>query len=433
MAMPRPSSRIRPTISRFFAFALACGPWLVSPVAAAPTSAPAREQGLTEAQAVARALDNPDLQELRRGLVDDAIATGRQQTAWSNPSLSYTREQLLSGGPLGEDYLTLQQTFDISGRRGLRRKAASARAEAARHEARIDAADIVALTRHRYYELLHAQRRREALTSWRERLASYLAIVQKREEAGDAAAFDRLRLQREVSRIDTLIEREDATVAAAWLRLHGLLQPATAGAPAPSPPALSTALLPAPASGPADAPEAVTGAPEFGAARAQLRALSLDHRAASRGWVPNPFIGAGYKGVDLGGGARAHGFVVNVGVPIPILNRQQGGRDRAAAQTRAMSARNRLATTHARSEVAALATRATRLAATARTTEDTTAREDEALLRAAAAGYRGGEISITELVDAYRSSVEARLLVLDLSMDARRADIARRRRTEPVP
>ena len=72
---------------------------------------------LTEAGAVNKALANPALADLREGWVGEARADGIEGSTWQNPSLQYTREQLLSGGPLGEDYLSLQQTFELFAQR----------------------------------------------------------------------------------------------------------------------------------------------------------------------------------------------------------------------------------------------------------------------------------------------------------------------------
>ncbi len=439
MTHPTMARRVRPvftapTVSRFLVAYL--GVALVGPAgtrAHAQAQAPtlAASPPLTEAQAVERALANPNLAELRAGLVDEARAEGIARTRWDDPSFQYTREQLLTGGPLGEDYVSLSQTFDISGRRALHRKAASQRGEAAEHRAAISRADLASLTRHSYYQLLVAQQRHGVLVRWRGRVESQLASIGRREEAGDAAAYDRLRLQRELTRIDAFAEREDATVVFAWIRLHGLIEP-DAEARSRTPPKLDGVLLPpTPATAVAERGRA-PAAPEFRLAEAQARALAFERRAASRWWVPTPFVGAGYKGVELPGGGRAHGFVVNLGIPLPLLDRGRAERIGKAGQARSLAAAANLARTRTRTEVDALDEQVTRLSAAAARMKTKNA-EDDALVAAAESGYRGGEISVMELIDAYRSSAEAELLALDLAMTARAAEIDLRRRTEEAP
>lgn len=432
MAHPIRAAASRPTISRFFATCL--GVAVVGPPAARaeePTVEPTPSPRLTEARAVRQALANPNLAQLRAGLVDEARAEGLARTTWQNPSFQYTREQLLSGGPLGEDYVTLSQTFDISGRRGLHRKAASKRGEAAEHQAAITRADLASLTRHRYYQLFVIQERRLVLSRWRAKVESQLASVRKREAAGDAAAYDRLRLQRELTRIDALAEREDAMVAAAWTRLHGLIEPEAEARPS-TPPQLDGTLLPRARRDMAAEKPRPLEAPEFAVAEAQSQALAFDRRAASRWWVPTPSFGAGYKGVELPGGGRAHGFVVNLGIPLPVLDRGRAERAHTRARARSLAAEANLARTQTRTEANALEEEVVRLSAAATAMRERNA-EDNELLTAAESGYRGGEIGVMELIDAYRSSAEAELLALDLAMSARAADIDLRRRTEEAP
>lgn len=421
-----------PTINRFLVACLTLG-LLVPRIgrAQAPTNNQTTPRPLTEAEAVDRALANPDLSDLRAGLVDEAKAEGRTRTTWRNPSFQYTREQLLSGGPLGEDYVTLSQTFDISGRRSLQRKAASARGEAAESRAQITRADLAALTRRSYYHLLLTHQRQAVLTRWQGQVEAQLASAKKRERAGDGAAYDRLRLQRELTRVEALRDRADAMAAAAWTRLRGLIEPHEEPGSL-EPPKLEGTLLPNPPKPAMRGGNRELAAPEFEAAQAEARALAFDRRAASRRWVPMPTVGAGYKGVDVPGGGRSHGFVVNVGVPLPIFDRGRAQRSRATARAQSLTARTNLAHTRARAEAGALSEEVTRLSAAARQMRKRNA-EDDALTRAAESGYRGGEIGVMELIDAYRSSAEAELAALDLAITARAADINLRRQTEKSP
>lgn len=422
-----------PTVSRFFVVA-ALGLSVVTSNGAraqVPATSPTPVRPLTEARAVERALANPNLAELRAGLVEEATAEGLARTTWTNPTFQYTREQLLSGGALGEDYATISQTFDISGRRVLHRKAASARGEAAESQARVTRADLASLTRHSYYQLLLSQERHLVLGRWQQQVEAQLASVAKREQAGDAAAYDRLRLQRELTRVEALCGQTEAMVVVGWTRLHGLIEPDAETRPGTAP-KLEGALRPPVPKVVDDDGRRTFVAPEFEVAEAEARALALDRRAASRWWVPMPNIGAGYKGVDVPGGGRSHGFVVNLGVPLPLLDRGRAERTRTSAQARSLAAKTSLAQTRTRTEVEALTEEVMRLAEAAAQIQEKNVKDD-ALLAAAESGYRGGEIGVMELIDAYRSSAEAELLALELAMNARVAEIDLRRRTEEAP
>lgn len=428
----RRGARGRPIERRCFWLALVAGLALGRPARSAEP--PAATPRLTEAQAVSRALANPALADLRAGWIGEAEAEGIERTTWDDPSLSYTREQILDPSLQGEDYLTLSQSFDVSGRRGLARRASTEREAAADHRADAVALDVAAVARHRFYRLLLAQQRRRLLEDWRAHVEGHLERVIAREKAGDAAPYDRLRLEREVASIDALVEREDAAAIKAWVLLRALLAPeGDATEAAVRVPAADGRLLPGARADIAQSIAATSTTPEVQAREAEARALAFDRRAGSRWWVPSPTLGAGWKGVDLPNGGRANGFVVSLGFPIPVLDRGRAERTRVASRERALRAEASLAATEARAQANALAREIARLSDAASAMDRKNADVTEALVRAAESGYRGGEIGVMELVDAYRSSTEAELLELDLAMQARGAEIELRRKTEARP
>lgn len=426
------SSRITPTVTRFFILMLSALTVSLAPTSSAAlwslAPAPAR---LTEARAVQQALTNPALADLRAGWTEAARADGLERFAWQNPSLSYTREQLLGSQLAGEDYATISQTFDVSGRRTLARQASSERQRAAAYRSDAVTVDLAAEVRRRFYRLLLAQQREHVLDAWKAQVQTYLATIAKREQVGDAAAYDRLRMERELTGIKARLAAERVTRQRAWTLLQGLLDPDSSTIP-DTVRVLDGSLLPGSSPSVVDVVEATSSAPEAQARRAESRALELDRRISSRWWVPSPSVGVGYKGVEIPGG-RAHGFVVSLGVPLPLLDRGRADRVRTEARARALRAQTQLLTNEARTQSAALAQEVAMLTAAARTLDSEGAERSEAVIRAAEAGYRGGEIGVTELVDAYRSGAEAELLVLDLAMRARLAEIELRRRTEAAP
>ena len=386
------------------------------------TAVPAHAAPLTEADAVRAALSNPHLDAITQADTAEARARGRTRNQWSNPQLSYTREQLLGAQTLGEDYVGLAQTFDVSGRRGLARDAARHRVRAAEATAEQRQAEVTAEVRRRFYTLLLAQRRLDVLSGWRDQVQLRLDAVTKRELAGDAAAYERLRLVRERGHVDALLDRERASLAGAWAELRGLT-----GRGETESPALDGVLLPDDTTCPD--PSVVARAPGQRAVAAEADALRVDGRVASRWWVPNPTVGLGYKGVEQVDGGRAHGLFVSLSMPLPAIVRGQAQRERAEAERSATTARAALALHHDTAAVqAACAEVASLRQGVQRMHQEDTA-SARALIAAAEAGYRGGEVSVLELVDAYRTATEAQLLRLELSMQARDAEIELRRRT----
>ncbi|MCK7496277.1 MAG: TolC family protein [Comamonadaceae bacterium] len=91
---------------------------------------------LTEPEAVRRALTRPALQDALQGGTAAAEADALEAGLWPNPHFDYEHERTGSvDGDVTEQRARLAQSFDISGRRALRREAAEQRVAASRHDA----------------------------------------------------------------------------------------------------------------------------------------------------------------------------------------------------------------------------------------------------------------------------------------------------------
>src|SRR5688572_10225330 len=148
----------------------------------------------------------------------EALVAGR----WPNPRVTVDRESVAG---VSEVLTTVLQPLPITGRRQLERAAATTLIDAAGHRADEDVRRLRADVRLTYADLAAAQVRERELTRSRERLQALTAILEKREEAGDAAGFDRLRAEREVLDVeaDRLIAAADR--ARAQARLAGFFSP----------------------------------------------------------------------------------------------------------------------------------------------------------------------------------------------------------------
>ncbi len=133
-------------------------------------------------------------------------------------------------------------------------------------------------------------------------------------------------------------------------------------------------------------------------------------------------LGGGLKTVDVGS-RRDSGFAAALTLPIPLFSRDQDERLRGDARARAARGRLSLALVAARADVAGLHAEATRLGAAAARHRESGAADADALLRTAEAAYRGGEVGVLELIDAYRAALDADLSLLELERAARRARI----------
>jgi len=385
-------------------------------VALIPAAADAQSLTLTESEVLARL--SPDSPRIRaiRSTADlaraDVFAAGR----WPNPRLTIDRESV--GGIT--EYLTMvSQSLPITGRRDLAVRAATASAAASASRADEDVRRLRADARLAFATLVATQTRERELTAIRDRLRELAQALAKREAAGDAAGFDRLRAEREV--LDT---EADLTIAAAErARAQAILASymsgvqdstqiiATAGPP-------SVATVP-----PLDAllTQAESTRGELRAYRQDIEAARFALRAAERSRVPEPEIVAGTKSSSVGGGDI--GSVLTVHASIPLFDRARP--ERALAEARATQAEARAASfvTVVRGEVTAL-----RAAVLDRRDVATRYRaqalESAAQIeRIAQVSYDAGERTILELLDSYRLGASARTRQASLDLAVRQAEI----------
>ena len=373
---------------------------------------------IDEPTAVRRALARTAVSDMVEGDVEAARGAAIELRSWQNPELAYTREQTYGVGGTGEDYLWLGQTFDIGGRRSLRGRAAMLRSEGAAARGESFKVLLAAEVRLRYHEVLYRRLRAEALAIWSQRLGTALTAIAAREKAGDGARYDRRRLERELALARAREEVEATALVKAWARLAAMAElAATAPQPVPG------TLLPATRPEPADQYLARA------ATRADIRALEraeaateLDEKAATRARVPELTLGAGWKGVQYTG-LRSDGFLVNVAVTLSVVDRGQGPRRRAQAEGQALRGRVALARQELAGEILGLRSEADRLHVLAEQFTRDRRRDAEDLMRIADAAYRGGELGILELLDAFRGAVDDELQGLELALMARRARI----------
>jgi cobalt-zinc-cadmium efflux system outer membrane protein len=337
-----------------------------------------------------------------------------------NPRLSYGREEVFRAGDgWPEDVVQLEWPIDVSGRRGLRVEAALTAVEA--EQAEVDRARLLLLVDalETYDDAARARRVLAVLRETRAPLAAALAAIEKRAAAGEVAAYDAARLELEVAAYDDRIA-ETATGVTALQRAAALLtgDPDGTWTPAdpldpPAPPGDVEALVAA----------AVTTRDDLRSARLRVAAAEQAGRAADRAWVPTPVVTGGFKAVDLGPGT-GFGYVVGLGLDLPIFDRGQGERAAADADRSLAAAEARFLVQRVPADVRSAHAVLERRTAQVRQFEQTQLPRLDGVLRAADLSYREGERPIGELLDAHRAAREARLRAIDLRWAARRAELA---------
>ena len=381
-----------------------------------PSGAGAQSLPLTESEVLARLSPNsPRVRAIRAG-VDvtraDVLAAGR----WPNPRVTFDRESVAG---VTENMTMVVQPLPITGRRGFEVQAASAlvdassnRSDDAMRRARADLRLAFAL-------LVAAQTRERELTAAHDRLSGLSDVLAKREAAGDAAGFDRLRAEREVLDIDA--DRASASTERA--RAQATVASFFADAIDPSRVLAVERPLPSTAVPPVDAlvERAESARGELLALRKEVDAAHFSARAADRRNVPEPEIVAGTKSSTANGGDV--GSVVTVHASIPLFDRGKPERALAlarASQAEALAGAFRLAV---RSDIAALRAAVLERRETADRYRGAAVNSAGQIERIAQVSYDAGERGILELLDAYRTGSSARIRQAALDFATRQAEI----------
>jgi cobalt-zinc-cadmium efflux system outer membrane protein len=129
------------------------------------------------------------------------------------------------------------------------------------------------------------------------------------------------------------------------------------------------------------------------------------------------------KTADLGA-ETATGYVAMIGIELPLLSRGQADAERARAHKRAAQARRAQLEREIPTEVRVAYERLVFAVEQAQTFRTEQLDRAQRLVAKAEAVYQGGEGSIVELLDAYRTAVSARLRSLTLLRRARAAKLA---------
>ena len=376
-----------------------------------PSSVGAQSLPLTESDALSRL--SPDSPRVRaiRAAVDvaraDVLAAGR----WPNPRLTFDRESVAG---VTENMWMIAQPLPISGRRGLEQQAASAlvdaassRSDDALRRARVD-------LRLAFAQLVTAQIRERDLTAAHDRLHGLAETLEKREAAGDAAGFDRLRAEREVLDIDADREaaaidraRAQASLAAFFAEpIDGArIEAITRAAPPAAIPQLDALVE-----------RAASTRGELIALRKEIDSARLGIEAADRRWIPEPEIVGGTKSSNFAGGDTGGVFAVNA--TLPLFDHGRAERGLATARESQAKARADAFLVVLRNEIARLRAAAMARRETAERYRKAAVNNAGGIERIARVSYDAGERGILELLDAYRigSSARIRQALLDLAV-----------------
>jgi len=390
--------------------------WRVA-IALLSVSVPAAGQTLSEADALARlSTDSPRVRAIQASS-DLARADVLAAARWPNPRATYNREAVAG---VTENMVTVTQSLPITGRRGLEVSAASALADARTRRADDEIRRARAELRTAYASLVSAQVREATLSRSRDRLQDLADILAKRETAGDAAGYDRIRAEREVMDLEgeVSVARADRVRAQAALAeffadpgdITSLVAVAPTTPARPPVPAIEALV---------DRAVSIRG--ETAALRDEIESAQFAERAASRRLVPEPEVVAGTKSSNLAGGDV--GSVFSIHASVPLFDRAQPERAMAHARLAQAEARAQLFQVSLRAQIVALRTVLLERREAADRYRATVTQNSDVLERIAQVSYDAGERGILELLDAYRTGASVRTRVALLETAARQAEI----------
>lgn len=337
-----------------------------------------------------------------------------------NPSVGWERQEAFDPNAQAQDVVTARVPLDLSGRPDARRALAEVDAELASGAAERERLDAVAVALAAFYRALAASRRVAILERAQEALDEATRVLEQRREAGESSGYARARMELEAELGRSRLAQARLDARAQRDALAGLLgepgAPTLRGELAPeAPPALDVVL------------GRLAHRPDVAALERAADRASDAAGAADLAWIPRIDLEAGYNRVD--GPVPGHGYALGIGIEVPLFDHGQGERARAQAARDAASELRSATTQRAHAEARVAHARLTALLAERERFASVTGESTEVLLRAATSGYREGERTLVELLDARRASVETSERGLQLEMAARLAHIALRRAT----
>ena len=379
--------------------------WLGAPSAAAQGGT----TPLSLAEARSRALAaSPELRAAVLALTA-AVGRTRQAGAWTNPTLSYGREQTSRAGQTtSQSILSLDQSLEIFGQRGARRRVAELEqsATAARLSATRSAVSYEAT---RAYAAAVAATQRAALADEAARaFGTARRVSRARLAGGDVSGYQHRRLFLEAARYATL--RSTALLARdSALRSLSLLIGSSARTDSAARLALTDTLAPAPLTLPVDSMVtlALAARSELLAGQLDAEAAAAGIRAASAEQIPALTLSGGYKDERLATGESLRGFVAGVSLPLPLWDRRggaiaaaRGEGGRGTAELERLRRQTVLEIEDAYAGHQALSGQLVEL-------RGQLGEEARKARRSAEAAYAEGEISLLEWLDSVRAYQEA--------------------------
>lgn len=382
----------------------------------ATTVAAQHNNTLTEKTAIQLGLSRPPVQQRSEANITQAQSDVISAATWPNPKFLYERETLDNDeDPVEQKFLFTQQ-FDFSGRRSLRKQAAGRHLEATQYKSDAWRAELTKNIRERYFSALFQQERRQVFKATQQRISLISNALQKRRREGDVSIYDYQRVITERATIEAEVSNAEADFRSAWQTMWALL-----GANSQDFQSLQAELIPGAAAPLEQLTASVDNQPALRQLKEQSEAFALQQRAETRTF-PDVTLGLGLKREEIKDQSD-YGLVVIASIPIPVFDKRKDKQTRYQAKALMAQSDYQLAHDTARAELRGLWQQGTEYQRSAVKFRQDAVETAQKLIEITEAYYRAGEVGILELLDAYRSALNAQLTALDLEFKARNAHI----------
>lgn len=405
-----------PTPSRIYWLAAAALGQLVV------TTSAAAQPVWTDELIAARAKEHAPAAIAARGQAERARARVEGVGLHPNPFVDWERQETFAPNAQSQDVVRAHIPFDLSGRRSVSRLLAQIDAEGLGADASLAGLELAARALGLFYVTLSLDQRLDLLQEAQAVLDEAARVLTRRQAAGEASGYERARLALEA---ELARSRLEATIAERSVSARELA--ALVGADGPADRLVGDFEVAAPPPIDALVARARSEHPLLRSLEARAELARRAHGAAGTAWVPRFELFGGYN--VQAGPQVGRGYAVGVVLDLPVFDRGQAARAEADATLSALGDEERALRSSLRAAVGAAHDRLDaalkeRQRFSAATDEDT-----EVLLRAVRTGYRGGERSLVELLDARRAVLAVAERRLSLALAARLADVELRRVT----
>lgn len=355
------------------------------------------QQHLSADEAVALALAQPHVVQALDASVQSARSEVLAARTWANPELAMSQERAERGlpGEARETTVLLSQPFELGGRRGLRVHAAEQGVLAASYGVEFEKARLRSEVLHAYSAVVASEQRSAAGRRIAAALDELAGVAGTRHRAGDLSGYESRRITQASRQSLAKAALADAGSRAARARMAGWIGDIAFNATFDARPPLP--MLPEPND-------------DLRSAELDFLQARRDHamaaaRAESRWGLPVS-VGVGRKRVESSG-ASDDVAIIEFGVPLPLFDRNQAARARAAAGADQADADYQRAMLQTQSRRTAAYQAARELTASAQALFDTVVPEARQLTDIARVSFAAGELDLVGLLDAHQAETEA--------------------------